>query len=1504
MSHISGKFNLIKINDLENFFNSGIFQHDSINKKGNKINEKNKYIYFIEVLKKKLYLEQDDYIIPFFLEKNIFIPEIIMNGYIEHELNNQENSNIISLLNKFFPFMMHKKYFFFLYKKFSKILRGLGPGNDLKEIDIIKFYKVFNLFKLFFSYDDIIKLNKKYIYFFGDNNISINIHNVSNNYMLTTINIFIYKSPLFSILNKNKNNFSLIKLYQKDKKGNKNEIINIKYKDIIKPDIENNIKEIKFIINENKISYVINNENNTKEFFITKGKLIFNKIKLLDNFNGKISNIEIIRKYKNNIENKIEIIPGINSINIDINNSNKIIIQENIEIKIKNNNKNIFYKNYPDILYENIKYYGGFESFIPILKIFYNLFSFFSQKDKDDKNNFNKLKDLYKSFFKIIFNLINFSELNLNNFFDIIIPFIASLSEINEVINNPEIKNEIYKDNNLFNLFCLISISSCSLSVKKIFRTLFEIDVNKINFVSLDYKNNEKILLKYNSTLDWYIFMIFIKIEFIILVTNDINKIQKGFFSILLNIYNSLDNDINIIKNIDEKNKTKIKAMIQLFFAILNYLNENFVKLPDNFIKIKDCDLLNFISNFPSNEENLILVLIQIMKYLLILNKTELIKFGGNNKDNSDECFYSKFYILFLSLKGVFHKKNNFNEDIKKKFKDIMKFFPENKSLILEILDENEEINFIKKEEIIMEEFIDFHGKYRHLIKELFLFNRPWSNEKLFFYLKQELKYKNINYYTNNFQRPILYPMLDYVNQYPNFSYFKIDNNFYLKENFKKNILTNEYNFNFNCKALDELTNENNKELIINIPKKFVENIQVYDACLIKRTHYVKGKIFIIMINGLPKKIYFYSFLNNENLNDKLCNGAIFKCPLKDMGRIICIELKDIRLIMRRIYFYEKSGIEIFTRNKSYYFNFSEEKNSETIINLLVYYSFSQNELYPININGNIIGYSKILFNKENIKENDLIFIKNKYINELINHWKKIDKNNNKEEFLSCFDALIYLNLLSNRSYNDIYQYPIFPLLFFYDTTNHNKIERDLENHIGFQTSTKLSEKRKKEIIEAFNSKKEEIENGLINEETAFYFESNFSNINYICNYLIRVFPFSFISIELHGDGFDTKNLFNSIEDTFYSISYKENDLRELIPEFFYFPEIFLNINKLNFYKNDNDVNDVKMPEEFFDKINNKDNNNNFYFHCKFIANMRETIEKNYTKILKWKDLIFGDKQKYLEDNNLLFKPEAYISFDDNNIIKIKESLNNIEFGLLPNQIIYKEDKKDINLNQIFMHDKKDNNLIYIKNKINHYENVINIMNNEIINFYYNDIIIIIDRKIPKIDILIEGKLYKEFYENITSINYFHFNKRLNMFIISSTDGLLLLYILPGKLINIIKHPIKNNFFDFAFLSSNPFPNIIAFDKKEKCFYSFSINGFFINKISLYDLDNFNLNENDNINIRPIFDDENGIYKDIILIQINKSENIDLKKLKEKNSYFLDVPFFEKVNINDICFYK
>ena len=1503
MTHIIGKFNLIKINDLENFFNCGIFQRDSINKKGTKIEDKNKYIYFIELLKKKFYLEKDDFIIPFFKEKNIFVPEIIINGYIKHELNENDNMNILSLLNKIFPLLFHKKYIFLIYKKLSKIYRKLNVIKDLDEHDINKFTKVFNLWKLFFSYDDIQKLNKKYIFFYGDNYISIDYPFNSNNIILSIINIFLFNSPLFYILNENKNNFSLMKLYYNNKEGNKKEICNIKYNDIMKKGDEDNIKKIQFNIYEDKISCIINDENNIKDIIKFKEKFKYNKIKLLSNFNGKLSYIEIFTKNNNNDEKKIVINAGKNGLNIDIDKEiNSNIAEEKIEIKLKRNN-NIFYKYYPLFSYENIKYYGGFESFIPILKIFYKLFLFII--NGKIKESLNKIKNLYKSYFKILIDISNFSELNLKNFFEIIFPLTASLSEINEIIPYPEIKKEIYKDNYFINLFILIAISPCSINIKRHFQKIFSIEINKINFVLLDFKNNEKILLKYNNSLDWFSFMIFLKIEFILLVSDDVNKIPKGFISALINIYNSLENNINIVKNLSEKKKSKIKSMIELFCAILNVLKGDKIKFPNNFKIIKDYDLLNFIQGFESDKNDIILIIFKIIKFMFIINKCGYIKFGENNKNT--ECYFSKFYILFLSLKGIFRIKNSNNEDNKKIFEEIMKYFPENKSLILEILDENKEINFIKDEENIIDDFIDLHGQYRHLIKELFIFNRPWSNQKSFFGLDAKYKYKNINYYTSNFQRPLLYPILDYESQYPKFSNFKINNNFYLKKDKENSNLSKEYNFDFYSKELDELNDKSNLELIKNISNKYIENIQIYNTCLVKRTHHIKGKLFIILIGGFPKKIYFCGFSNIVNKNEKLCNGALFNCPLKDKNRKIYIKLRDIRLIIRRIYYNKRTGIEIFTKNKSYYFNFCENDNGqkvcEIIINLLVYYW--QNNFYPINIDGNIIGYSKIFFNSENIQENnDLIFIKNKYINELINHWIKKDKINNIEKTLSSFDALIYLNLLSNRSYNDIYQYPIFPLLFFYDINDHNKIERDLENHIGFQVNSKKSEKRKNNIINTFNSKKEEIENGLNQDEIPFYFESNFSNVNYICNYLIRIIPYTFISLELQGDGFDTQNLFNSVEETFYNISYKENDLRELIPEFFYFPEMFININKLNLHKINNKFNDVELPQEFL-VYKNKDNiNNSFYFYCRFVSNMRENLEKNFLTVFKWKDLIFGKKQKFLNnlEKYILFRPETYISFspdkDYNNIIN-KESKYNIEFGIQPLQILEKEEEIElIKVNKKLKINKDCNkNLAYIKNAINKHKNI---TDDEIIDLSFSDINILINRFIPKIDISIEGKLYKQFYENISSINYFYFNKRLNMFIISSIDGFLLLYVLPGKLINVIKHPKDKSFFNLVFLGSNPFPCIIAFDEQEKYFYSFSINGLFINKICLNDYKHIKYDEDKNIKIYPIFDDENGIYKDFIIVQVNNEEKVNIEEINMETALLLNIPFFERIEISDI----
>ena len=53
------------------------------------------------------------------------------------------------------------------------------------------------------------------------------------------------------------------------------------------------------------------------------------------------------------------------------------------------------------------------------------------------------------------------------------------------------------------------------------------------------------------------------------------------------------------------------------------------------------------------------------------------------------------------------------------------------------------------------------------------------------------------------------------------------------------------------------------------------------------------------------------------------------------------------------------------------------------------------------------------------------------------------------------------------------------------------------------------------------------------------------------------------------GDRFDSPdNLFYSIQSMYNNIASHKSDLRELIHEFYYSPEMFLNANNINFHSN------------------------------------------------------------------------------------------------------------------------------------------------------------------------------------------------------------------------------------------------------------------------------------------------------------------------------------------------
>jgi len=180
---------------------------------------------------------------------------------------------------------------------------------------------------------------------------------------------------------------------------------------------------------------------------------------------------------------------------------------------------------------------------------------------------------------------------------------------------------------------------------------------------------------------------------------------------------------------------------------------------------------------------------------------------------------------------------------------------------------------------------------------------------------------------------------------------------------------------------------------------------------------------------------------------------------------------------------------------------------------------------------------------------------------------------------------------------------------------------------------------------------------------TPYIFGCNYSNPTYVCNYLIRLFPFTQICIEIQVTGFDTpRRLFTSIEKSFKNATSASTDVREIIPEFFYFPEIFFNLNYLNMGKldKDNNVNDVVTPCR----------NNPF----EFIYTMKNVLENENvsSNINNWIDLIFGYKAKGKEAENArnLFTDYSYQEDVNINLIEDKDSYMRYgEFGLIPNQL-------------------------------------------------------------------------------------------------------------------------------------------------------------------------------------------------------------------------------------------
>ena len=519
------------------------------------------------------------------------------------------------------------------------------------------------------------------------------------------------------------------------------------------------------------------------------------------------------------------------------------------------------------------------------------------------------------------------------------------------------------------------------------------------------------------------------------------------------------------------------------------------------------------------------------------------------------------------------------------------------------------------------------------------------------------------------------------------------------KENIRKDTAKTELT------SCSTIKTENNINLAVDKEKneEILNNKDYFICCLVKPSHHTKGVIFIKddklnfnIFSDQKKGCNFNGILQFFNEKDDdydkehgTCFGSYFIHHPKDKNSFkISIKYNEIKWILKRKYYYKNSGIEIFTiKNKAFYFNFKDEESQFLIFNELIKKlgdclliindikelpnSSSEKTNTSTTNNNNIIGVQNN-FNPFLEKICKIKFKKNIKLSNIITQWKNWEITN--------FELLILLNLFSNRSYNDLTQYPVFPWVLenYTDPLKTEKKQgdedenegekkdiniiedytyRDLSLPMGMMAINEYSSKRRKNFLSSYKIRKED------ESMKPYIYGCNYSNPTYVCNYLIRLFPFTQICIELQGKGFDTpRRLFVSIEKAFKNATTQSSDVRELIPEFFYLPEMFLNINNLNMGNIDekNLVDDVATPCR-----------NNPY---EFISVMRIALESENVSynINNWIDLIFGYKARGEEADiaKNVFTEQSYQEEINLYEVEDKESLLRYgEFGLIPNQL-------------------------------------------------------------------------------------------------------------------------------------------------------------------------------------------------------------------------------------------
>ncbi|XP_060129767.1 neurobeachin isoform X4 [Zootoca vivipara] len=297
----------------------------------------------------------------------------------------------------------------------------------------------------------------------------------------------------------------------------------------------------------------------------------------------------------------------------------------------------------------------------------------------------------------------------------------------------------------------------------------------------------------------------------------------------------------------------------------------------------------------------------------------------------------------------------------------------------------------------------------------------------------------------------------------------------------------------------------------------------------------------------------------------------------------------EIRAVFSRRYLLQNTALEVFMANRtSVMFNFPDQATVKKVVYSLprvgVGTSYGLPQARRISL-----ATPRQLYKSSNMTQ----------------RWQRRE--------ISNFEYLMFLNTIAGRTYNDLNQYPVFPWVL----TNYESEELDLTLPGNFRDLSKpigaLNPKRAVFYAERYETWEDD-------QTPPYHYNTHYSTSTCTLCWLVRIEPFTTFFLNANDGKFDHPDrTFSSVARSWRTSQRDTSDVKELIPEFYYLPEMFVNSNGYNLGVREDEVvvNDVELPPwakkpEDFVRIN------------------RMALESEFVscQLHQWIDLIFGYKQR------------------------------------------------------------------------------------------------------------------------------------------------------------------------------------------------------------------------------------------------------------------------------------